>query len=1207
MSIAQLVVGPHSSSTLIRSDSTFTVDTINLTTLNMSGDFNLTSGNSYQINSVDVLSENTLGVGVIQSSLETVGTLTSLNVVGDTSIDGDTIIDGDTSITGELGITGDTSITGDVLIEGDLTVVGTTTSTSTVNITVTAPMFKLASTNPADSVDIGVYGQYVEGGVTKYQGYYRDQTDNTFKFFTGTTHEPAVFIDSSPDTGFTLGDLSIKNLSCEGIYISTTGYMKDLEVTNNASILGDLNTGDINTTGDINISETYKINGNDVLSENTLGVGITQSSLETVGTLTSLNISGDLTIDTDTLYVQSTSDRVGINTTAPAFNLDVNGIINAENSYYVDGQQVLTQNGLNAGVTSSSLETVGTLESLTISGDLSVDTNTFYIDSTTNFIGIGTIAPEKNLHIIDNNTLEQQMLIQNTNVSGKAGLEFVNTGATFAISMDTNTAEITNNGGNIVYKSRDTGQHRFTTTDSDTLQMIITNSGNVAIGGHNSPSYLLDVSDGDINTNFGVYRVNGTEVLSETTLSSSVVNIGPINSLIVNDDLTVDDVLFVDVSENKVGINNSAPAYDLDVTGDINFTGQIYQDGAILVNPDGIWTQQGSSAYLTLGGDVAIGTSNPSVRLHLSEDFSSGSNSSHTIMRIDSNSTINIQNGFGSAISFRAQRHSIGATYDEIRQGGLIENVVYSGAGSESDEWQFNIKAKDSTGLNNIMSMRGNGNVGIGTETPNTLLEIADENPQLRITDTRTSSGGAADIELGSIGFYNDDISGVGPTLHARISTLTDSTSVKPIGKINFETYINGVPRTVLTCSGVSGFAGIGTETPNTLLEIADENPQLRITDTRISSGGVAGEELGSIGFYNNDVSGVGPSLHARILTTTDTTSVEPIGRLNLQTYIDGSPTTVLTCSGENGYVGIGTVTPSHVLDIVGTDIKLDSNSTDSASLRLDTTGGSGRVITRTNAADVYIGDVDANGGECIFRTNGIDVGRFDTAGKLSVQGSFSPQISLAVGDDDTGWNWVSAGILEQVMNNTSVRRMNIDRSMGCYGSGANVTSVQRYRKESTAASNNVFVDFYRSATNTTNGTHEGDIRLNGSGNLAFQNASDIRLKDNIVDYTNGYNKVKSLRTVEYEWKNVTKKEIGRIVGFIAQEVKEEIPKAVGAFDLNGEEYYGISQSEMIPFNWSATRTLIDKVETLEKENTILKKQMTTILTRLYALENNQK
>jgi hypothetical protein len=63
--------------------------------------------------------------------------------------------------------------------------------------------------------------------------------------------------------------------------------------------------------------KSFRINGNNVLNQTTLGSTVVSSSLTSVGTLTSATISGDLTVDTDTLKVDSSNDRVGINNSSP--------------------------------------------------------------------------------------------------------------------------------------------------------------------------------------------------------------------------------------------------------------------------------------------------------------------------------------------------------------------------------------------------------------------------------------------------------------------------------------------------------------------------------------------------------------------------------------------------------------------------------------------------------------------------------------------------------------------------------------------------------------------------------------------------------------------------------------------------------------------------------------------------------------------------
>ena len=77
---------------------------------------------------------------------------------------------------------------------------------------------------------------------------------------------------------------------------------------------------------------------------------------------------GRSTFGNDALFVNAQNQRVGVNTTSPSVALDVDGAINATGNVVFSGQ-------------------------LTLTGDLTVDTNTLFVDATNNRVGIGTTAP----------------------------------------------------------------------------------------------------------------------------------------------------------------------------------------------------------------------------------------------------------------------------------------------------------------------------------------------------------------------------------------------------------------------------------------------------------------------------------------------------------------------------------------------------------------------------------------------------------------------------------------------------------------------------------------------------------------------------------------------------------------------------------------------------------------------------------------------
>ncbi len=83
-------------------------------------------------------------------------------------------------------------------------------------------------------------------------------------------------------------------------------------------------------------------------------------------------------------------------------------------------------------------------------------------------------------------------------------------------------------------------------------------------------------------------------------------------------DIKSDDDSWIDGSygtytNTNVGIGTSVPQYDLDVNGDINFTGTFYQDGSQFVASR--WTAGTGNDIYRLNGDVGIGTTNPQAPL----------------------------------------------------------------------------------------------------------------------------------------------------------------------------------------------------------------------------------------------------------------------------------------------------------------------------------------------------------------------------------------------------------------------------------------------------------------------------------------------------------------------------------------------------------------------------------------------------------------
>jgi hypothetical protein len=124
---------------------------------------------------------------------------------------------------------------------------------------------------------------------------------------------------------------------------------------------------------------TTNVNAND-LSGTTLASNVVSSSLTSVGTLTSLGVSGNLNISSGDLYVDGSTGRVGISTTSPAASLQIhtNGML--------DPTLIINNYGPNASL---------------IINDEFEDSTPFVVDNNGN-VGIGTSAPQAKLNVVGN-------------------------------------------------------------------------------------------------------------------------------------------------------------------------------------------------------------------------------------------------------------------------------------------------------------------------------------------------------------------------------------------------------------------------------------------------------------------------------------------------------------------------------------------------------------------------------------------------------------------------------------------------------------------------------------------------------------------------------------------------------------------------------------------------------------------------------------
>src|SRR5210317_1563846 len=152
--------------------------------------------------------------------------------------------------------------------------------------------------------------------------------DDTFATATSTTLASSesikAYVDATVLTEDTLAELNDTNITSPAdgallFYDTGTSMWIDNVVSGDITIAdtgvaaissGVIVNDDINASAAISISKTALVDGTGLtLTGDTLAVDASQTQITSVGTLDSLTVSGDLTIDTSTLVVDSTNNR----------------------------------------------------------------------------------------------------------------------------------------------------------------------------------------------------------------------------------------------------------------------------------------------------------------------------------------------------------------------------------------------------------------------------------------------------------------------------------------------------------------------------------------------------------------------------------------------------------------------------------------------------------------------------------------------------------------------------------------------------------------------------------------------------------------------------------------------------------------------------------------------------------------------------------
>ena len=354
--------------------------------------------------------------------------------------------------------------------------------------------------------------------------------------------------------------------------------------------------------------------------------------------------------------------------------------------------------------------------SASISGNLTIDTNTFYVDSTNNRVAILTTSTISLAHLTVGNggaVATNSIIAINGGSTGQAALYLYQNSALKGIvgnASGTNSL-ITGTAVNDL-AIRNTQGILFSTDNGVTAHFIINSSGNIALGNSFITGMRANVGNGGAGSGNEIIAINGSATgitatyyyqngtvrglfglagASNNLINGSVqgdfnirnsqailfsADAGVTNhvKLLSTGDFWVDtNVLYVSAVNNRVGINNASPSVALDVTGAYNqsFTGTT------------------TNGFNITGDSVTTGTlaciisnaSNTSARSILSviQDHASATSAIAVSIQQDSSSNALFldHNLAGSTIEIDADDNSVNAMY------GLRMNIANAGAGLE--------------------------------------------------------------------------------------------------------------------------------------------------------------------------------------------------------------------------------------------------------------------------------------------------------------------------------------------------------------------------------------------------------------------------------------------------------------------------------------------------------------------------------------------
>jgi hypothetical protein len=590
-------------------------------------------------------------------------------------------------------------------------------------------------------------------------------------------------------------------------------------------------------------------------------------------------------------------------------------------------------------------------------------------------------------------------------------------------------------------------------------------------------------------------------------------------------------------NDGKLGIGTTNPSKTLDVDGDINYTGTLYQNGSAVA------LAGGASSFDNV---TIVGDSNP--KLLIKPESTTGKDSSMELRGARNsgnsswaNTSIKFTN-YNDNLSSNSNGgiHTLGEIWGQVTDAtNNIGSLVFSTSSNGT-----------SSGLTPRLTISSSGGVGINNSTPSQNYNL-DVDGHINFTGTLYQNGSA--VSLGGGG----------------ASSLDDLSDVKFEGT-HFEQSLKIGDTNTGTLSYARYNVGIGKHSLNSITS-GDHNTAVGYYSLFSHTSGQDNTALGAYALNDNTSGNYNTAIGVRALDNNTTANYNTaIGAYALQGATSGM--TSETCIAIGPYALKDSTTGSKNIAI---GYYAGANTT-SAAYNVFIGHESGRLGEDTNASN---GSVGIGYQSLYYKGGHNNTALGNNAMKGNANRGITCRWNVAVGtntlEDILGEGNVAMGhnslkIASTVSHNTAV---------GYYagsglttGDGGNTCIGTHSGNYNSTSSNCTFLGMNAAASygNTTTYDRstavgfESIITTNnqlvlGKSNTTvyvpnnltvdgtFTNSSDQRIKTNITDVNDAtaLEKIRLIKPKTYNYINTRNRTSDTVYGFIAQEVKEVIPYAV--------------------------------------------------------------